>query len=149
MKIDYSLIKAEKNDFEFIKSAKLNTIFDYAKNISANEKEKIINYVKKFTEKYLNDYKIIVSKNVKCGVLLVREFEKGMLLDEIYLLENYRGIGIGSDIIKKEISKYDNIFLFVYKDNFRAVSLYTKLGFVIYEDKGERYLMLHKNKIDN
>ena len=40
-------------------------------------------------------------------------------------------------------------YLWVYKENSRAVDLYKRLGFNIYEDKGERFLMLYKNKCNN
>lgn len=144
MKINYELINATDDDFEFIRDAKITTIFEYAKNISSEEKEHILSYVDRFANKFLKDYKIIKKDNQKCGVFLIRDFEDGVLLDEIYLLPKYRNLGIGSDIIKNELKKHSRVYLYVYKENVRAVNLYKKLGFKVFEDKNERYLMLYQ-----
>jgi ribosomal protein S18 acetylase RimI-like enzyme len=144
MNTNYELIEAKNEDFEFIKNAKIITIFDYAKNISDEEREDILSYVNRFTEKFLKDYKIISKNNIKCGVFLIRDYEDGVLLDEIYLIPEYRNLGIGSNIIKSEIIKHNKVYLWVYKENSKAVDLYKRLGFYVYEDKGERFLMLYK-----
>lgn len=149
MKPNYELIEAKDEDFEFVKNAKITTIFDYAKNISDEERENILSYVNRFTAKFLKDYKIISKNDRKCGVFLIRDYEDGVLLDEIYLIPEYRNLGIGSNIIKREIIKHKKVYLWVYKENSRAVDLYKRLGFNIYEDKGERFLMLYKNKCNN
>ena len=138
----YYLTKANDDDFDFIKRAKITTIFDYAKNISNEEREQILSYVDRFTNKFLKDYRIIKNKNEKLGVFLVRDYEDGVLLDEIYLLPQYRNLGIGSDIIKNELKKHNKMYLYVYKENVKAVNLYKRLGFHVFEDKNERYLML-------
>ena len=142
MKIIYNLTKADDDDFDFVKRAKTITIFDYAKNISYEEKEQILSYVDRFTNKFLKDYRIIKNQNEKMGVFLVRDYEDGVLLDEIFLLPQYRNLGIGSDIIKNELEKHNKVYLYVYKENEKAVNLYKRLGFHIFEDKNERYLML-------
>ncbi len=142
MKTMYYLTKANDDDFDFIKRAKITTIFDYAKNISNEEREQILSYVDRFTNKFLKDYRIIKNKNEKLGVFLVRDYEDGVLLDEIYLLPQYRNLGIGSDIIKNELKKHNKMYLYVYKENVKAVNLYKRLGFHVFEDKNERYLML-------
>ena len=148
MKVKYELRKSENNDFKFVRDAKITTIFDYAKNISEEERKDILSYVDRFTNKFLSEYKIIVKDNKNCGVFLVRDYEDGVLLDEIYLIPECRNLGIGSDVIKKELKKQGKVYLWVYKENARAVGLYKKLGFNVFEDKGERYLMVY-NKCNN
>lgn len=144
MNTNYELIEAKNEDFEFIKNAKIITIFDFAKNLSDEEREDILSYVDRFTAKFLKDYKIISINNRKSGVFLIRDYEDGVLLDEIYLMPKYRNLGIGSNIIKSEIIKHNKVYLWVYKENSKAVDLYKRLGFDVYEDKGERFLMLYK-----
>ena len=89
----------------------------------------------------LDNYKIIYIDNNKVGCLLVVNKDDGVLLDEIYLNENYRNRGIGTDIIKKVIKKNSIVYLWVYKLNVKAISLYIKLGFKIIEETETRYYM--------
>lgn len=77
--------------------------------------------------------------------MLVESKSNEALLEEIYLEENYRNKGIGSDIIKEVISKNDIIYLWVYKLNIKAVSLYKKLGFKIIKKIETRYYMKYSN----
>ncbi len=147
MKIEYNLVNATEKDVNFLKDVKITTIFDYAKNISSEERVRILNYIDKCINENLKNYKIIKNNNKNCGVFGVRDYEDGILLDEIYLLPKYRNMGIGSDIIKNELEKHKKVYLFVYKDNIRAVNLYKKLGFDVFEDKNERFLMLYKKEV--
>lgn len=149
MKIDYELIRATDDDFELIKQTKIANIFDYAKNISTEEREHILSYVDRFTNKFLKEYKIIKKDNEKCGVFLVRDYEDGVLFDEIYLLPKYRNLGIGSEVIKNELEKHNKVYLCVYKENVKALNLYKKLGFNVFEDKNERYWMLYQKECIN
>ena len=63
------------------------------------------------------------------------------MLDEIYLEEKYRNKGIGTNIIKEVINNNDIIYLWVYKENVQAISLYKKLGFNVIEETESRYYM--------
>lgn len=146
MEINYKLTKAAENDLDFVKNAKIASIFDYAKDISTEEKARILNYINRFMDKFLLDYQIIVKDGAKCGVFLVREYEDGVLIDEIFLTPEYRGLGIGSSVIKTELKKHNKVYLWVYKENVGAIKLYQKLGFNVFEDNGERYLMLYENQ---
>ena len=57
------------------------------------------------------------------------------------LSEEYRNKGIGTDIIKKVISNNDTIYLWVYKENLKAISLYKKIGFFVIDETESRYYM--------
>lgn len=142
----YDLISAKDCDIDFIKQIKLKTIFDFAQNMSSKEKDIIITYVEGYVDKFLHEYKIISINGKKCGIFLVRNFEDGYLLDELYLLPEFRNKGIGSDIIKKAKGKYNKISLWVYKENLKAISLYKRMGFLISLDEKERFLMTYTKK---
>ena len=73
--------------------------------------------------------------------LLLTDKDDGTLLDEIYLEEKYRNKGIGTNIIKEVINNNDIIYLWVYKENVQAISLYKKLGFNVIEETESRYYM--------
>ena len=63
------------------------------------------------------------------------------MLDEIYVEQEYRNKGIGTDIIKNVINENDIIYLWVYKENVKAISLYKKLGFNVIDETDSRYYM--------
>lgn len=143
--MNYKLEKATINDVSKLIDYKLKNIFEYAGNLPNDEIIRIKEYVEKHIPIQLENYEIIYINNENAGCLLVESKNDGVLLDEIYLEENYRNIGIGTDIIKKIISRNDIIYLWVYKLNIRAVSLYKKLGFKITEETETRYFMKYSN----
>ena len=138
----YKLENASINDIERIKKYKLNTIFEYAKDLDKEEVERINNYVNEIVPKQILEYKNIILNNIVVGSFLLTKNEPGLLLDEIFIEEQYRNKGLGASIIKDIISKTNNnLYLWVYKDNIKAINLYNKLGFNIKEETGSRYYM--------
>lgn len=141
----YELMDALEEHLELIKKYKLNTIMEYATDIEDEEKNKIIKYVNKHVKEDLKKYKIILTNSDIIGCLLVVNYEDGIMLDEIYLEEDYRNQGIGSKILKKLINENDIIYLWVYKNNGKAIKLYTKLNFKIVNETDTRYFMKSTN----
>ena len=141
----YKLENASIKDIERIKKYKLNTIFEYAKDLNKEEVEKINNYVNKTISNQIFEYKNIVLNNIIVGSFLITKNENGLLLDEIFIEEQYRNKGIGTSIIKDVVSKSNsNVYLWVYKDNIKAFNLYNKIGFNIKEKTDSRYYMEYK-----
>lgn len=139
---DYELINASIKDIERIKKYKLNTIFEYAKDLDKEEIAKINNYVNKTIPNQILKYKnIILNNNIVGSILLIKNGEE-ILLDEIFIEEQYRNKGIGTSIIKDIVyNANNNVYLWVYKENIKAVNLYNKLGFNIKEETDSRYYM--------
>ncbi len=63
----YKLENASIKDIERIKKYKLNTIFEYAKDLDKEEVEKINNYVNKTISNQIFEYKNIVLNNIIVG----------------------------------------------------------------------------------
>ena len=139
--MEYELVESSSEDIDRLIDYKKRTIYEYAKELSENEMNKINNYVENEVPKLLNNYSNIVVDNKIVGCLLLTPKDDGTLLDEIYLEEEYRNKGIGTNIIKEVISNNDIIYLWVYKENIQAISLYKKLGFVVIEETESRYYM--------
>ena len=137
----HELVESSSEDIDRLIDYKKRTIYEFAKDLSENEINKINNYVKNEVPKLLNNYSNIVVDNKIVGCLLLTPKDDGILLDEIYLEEEYRNKGIGTNIIKEVISNNDIIYLWVYKENIQAISLYKKLGFVVIEETESRYYM--------
>lgn len=143
--MNYKLEKPIVSDVSKLIDYKLRTIFEYAGNLPNEAIARINEYVKKNVPMQLENYKIICVNYKKVGCLLVESTDDGVLVDEIYLEKNYRNQGIGTDIIKEIISKNGNIYLWVYKLNEKAISLYKRLGFKIKEETETRYYMKYSN----
>ena len=139
--MEYKLIKVSNKDIDRLIEYKKKIIFEYAKDLSEEEIIEINNYVKKEVKKLIKDYFNIIVDNKIVGSLLLTKKDDGILLDEIYIEEKYRNKGIGTNIIKEVISNNNIIYLWVYKENISAISLYKKLGFNVIKETETRYYM--------
>ncbi len=140
----YNLVKPTNDDIKILIEYKKNIIYEYAKDLSKEEVDKINNYVENNVPKLLNQYSIIKVNNEIIGCLLVTPKDDGVLIDELFLEEKYRNKGIGTNIINKVLKNNNIVYLWVYKDNIKAVSLYKRIGFKIIEETESRYYMQYK-----
>ena len=139
--MEYELLKSSDKDLDRLIEYKKRTIYEYAGDLSENEINKINSYVDCEVSNLINDYCNIIVDNKIAGCLLTTNKDDGKLLDEIYLEEEYRNNKIGTRIIKDILNNNDIVYLWVYKENRRAISLYKKLGFNIIEETESRYYM--------
>lgn len=139
--MDYQLVDATKNDKEMLTKFKLASILDYANDLNDDEITKIKDYVETNLPKQLNQYKIIMANEKKIGCVLVTDYKDGVLLDEIYLVSEFRGKGIGTNIISNVLKNHKKVYLWVYKNNENAIKLYEKLGFKIKDTTDSRIFM--------
>lgn len=137
----YILVKASKKDISRLIKYKKDIIYMYSKDLSKEEKEKIDDYIFNSVNESLKDYLNIVINDKIIGSILITDLKEGKLLDEIYLEKEFRNTGIGTDIIRKMLEKNKNIYLWVYKENEKAISLYNRLGFIIVDETESRYYM--------
>ena len=140
----YNIVDSTINDISSIVKYKCNNIFEYAADISEEEKNKIINYVFNDINKEYGNFKMIIVSNIIIGIVGVIDYEDGKMIDEIFIEEDFRNMGIGSDIIEKIVNETEKVYLWVYMDNVRAVKLYKKIGFVIIEENKDKYLMRYE-----
>ena len=139
--MNYILEKSSNKDIDRLIEYKKETIYEYAKDLSNEEIDEINSYVISEVSKLINDYLNIKVDNKIIGCLLLTNKDDGKQIDEIYLEEEYRNKKIGTNIIKEIINNNDIVYLWVYKENKRAISLYKKLGFNIIEETETRYYM--------
>ena len=139
--MEYKLLKSSSNDINRLIEYKKRTIYEYAKDLSAEEINKINRYITSEVPKLINVYCNIMVDNKIIGCLLLTNKDDGKLLDEIYLEKVYRNKGIGTEIIRDILSNNDIVYLWVYKKNDKAISLYRKLGFNVIEETESRCYM--------
>ena len=145
--MEYELINSSKNDIERLIKYKKETIYEFANNLSEEEINRINNYIITNVPKLLDNYLNIVINNKVIGCVLITNKDDGKLLDEIYIEEKFRNKGIGTSIIKDIIRENSIVYLWVYKENKQAISLYKKLGFKVIDETDSRYYMKHNNSI--
>lgn len=143
----YELINSSKNDIERLIKYKKETIYEFANNLSEEEINRINNYIITNVPKLLDNYLNIVINNKVIGCVLITNKDDGKLLDEIYIEEKFRNKGIGTSIIKDIIRENTIVYLWVYKENKQAISLYKKLGFKVIDETDSRYYMKYNNSI--
>ena len=137
----YKLVKASKKDIPRLIRYKKDIIYMYSKDLAEDERNKIDEYVITSAHEMFEDYYNIIIDDKIIGSILLKDMPQGKLLDEIYLEKEFRNTGIGTDIIRKMLKKNRNIYLWVYKENKKAISLYNRLGFIIVDETDSRYYM--------
>ena len=137
----YKLVKASKKDIPRLIRYKKDIIYMYSKDLAEDERNKIDQYVITSVNEMFKDYYNIIIDDKIIGSILLKDMPQGKLLDEIYLEKEFRNTGIGTDIIRKMLKKNRNIYLWVYKENKKAISLYKRLGFIIVDETDSRYYM--------
>ena len=144
----YKLIKASKKDIPRLIRYKEGIIYMYSKGLSGEERNKIDEYIiTSVNEMFKYYYNIIIDDKI-IGSVCIKDLENVKLLDEIYLEKGFRNKGIGTDIIMKVLKEIanKNIYLWVYKDNTKAVSLYKRLRFKAIDETESRYYMEYNVK---
>lgn len=142
----YKLVKSFKKDIPRLIQYKKDIIYMYSKGLSEEEKENINEYVINSVNEIFKDYYNIIIDDKIIGSVCIRDLENAKLLDEIYLEKEFRNKGIGTDIIRKIIENNESVYLWVYKKNIKAVSLYKRLGFKIIDETESRYYMEYNVK---
>ena len=147
--IRYILVKAAKKDIPRLIKYKKDIIYMYSKDLAEDERNKISEYVTNSVSEMFKDYYNIVFDDKIIGSILLKDIQEGKLIDEIYIEKEFRNNGIGTDIIMKVVKKSNNknIYLWVYKENIKAVSLYKRLGFKIIDETEFRYYMEYNEKV--
>ena len=145
---NYILVKASKKDIPRLIQYKKDIIYMYSKDLVEDERKRIDEYVINSVNEMFKDYYNIIIDDKIIGSVCIKDLENAKLLDEIYLEKEFRNNGIGTDIIMKLLkeSNNKNIYLWVYKENSKAVSLYKRLGFKIIDETESRYYMEYNVK---
>ena len=148
---DHVMRDATDDDLEFVYFSELETVEE-----NKND-PKVQKYIRQDAKESIGHTKIIVVNGEDVGVYQayatnewgLREGNKDWwYLAHIYIKPAYRGLGIGSNIIKQDIRNHDKILLQVMKSNKRAMKLYESLGFKFSQenDHGGIVMRYEKNK---
>ena len=139
--MNLQFIEATCEDVEAIFS-QAKELIDTYEDISAIDYEKVIAWVRRKIEKHIREYVCVLLDCKKCACY--RLCEDGEL-DDLYVFPSWRNRGIGSVILRKcaEESK-ENLYLYVFSNNDRAISFYKRYGFSIRETVCKTRLILER-----
>ena len=115
---------------------------DAYEDVASFDYDKVKDWIKRKINKYISEYIRIYKDKTVCGYYRVCRDGNEYELDDFYLLEDFRGQGIGTYALNHILNENKaGFFLYVFKRNIPAIRLYEKFGFTVREDLGTRYIM--------
>ena len=140
MKLEYTV--AQNEDIEVIFSMSRELIDSY-EDTGSIDYDKVIQWMRSKIEQHIGDYVCVFADGKKAGYYRFCPFDGRMELDDLYVLPEYRGKGIGSSVIRRCCGPTDlPVFLYVFSANRRAIALYERMGFQITQRVSPtRYIM--------
>ena len=144
--VDYELVPSEFNsyldgllimdidekDCDCIFEEMQKVVLTY-EDLNSIDVKYVMEWLKRKVCNHMDWYKKIVVNHQVVGYYAIRENE----LEDFYILDGYRGKGIGSQIMEM----IDCDTLCVFRKNVGAISFYEKFGFEVEEEMKTRYIM--------
>ena len=117
-------------------------LIDTYEDVSAIDYEKVLCWVRQKIADNISDYIRVICSGTTVGYYRLVPWEDGLELDDFYILEQHRGLGIGSRILERCCASGKPLMLYVFSGNTRAISLYRRFGFEItWQVSPTRYIM--------
>lgn len=123
-------------------------IQDYEK-LESIDFPKVMNWVREKIEHSIDEYTVIFLNEQKAGYYHFYRNDDGLYeIDDLYVYAEFQNQGIGSEVVKKCCASVcEPVMLYVFVENKRAISLYKRLGFKVFETiHGSRYIMKNENR---
>jgi len=118
-------------------------LIDAYEDVASIPYEKVLAWVRKKIIDKIGQYTRVLKDGKIVGYYRLHEEEDAWELDDLYVLEQYRGRGIGSAVLAKCLKDAGGpVFLYVFKRNVGAVRLYERMGFRKQQDVGQSRMIL-------
>lgn len=134
--------QATKADVERI-FALSKTLIDRYEDLDSIDYAKVLQWVRRKIEAQIGEYQRVLMDGSLAGYVHFHPDGERMELDDLYILPEYRGQGIGTAVVEKCCAETEKpVYLYVFRRNEGAVRLYQRLGFEIVQEVGSsRYIM--------
>ena len=136
--------KYTDEDYEFVYNLKKEVYIEYVIKYynEFNEKEQRDRFNKRIKDIKNNTY-IIYYKGIRVGFYTIKEYKEYIEIENICILKQYQGLGIGTKVLKDILDAKKDIRLQYFKCN-PVYKLYEKLGFVVDGENDNHYTMTRK-----
>ena len=146
--IDYLIRSAIPDDHDLIYTLMVESVRPYVEKIWGwDESFQQNDFDRDFA--VITHFRVIEIDRRFIGFLQCRFEHPYLDVVEIHLLSEYRGKGIGSDILrclqKDCVIQNRKIRIGCFKDNYRSKALYQKLGFIQTEETDTHYILKYPN----
>lgn len=118
-------------------------LIDQYEDIASIDYDKVLQWVRRKIEAQIGEYQRVLMDGSLAGYVHFHPDGERMELDDLYILPEYRGQGIGTAVVEKCCAETEKpVYLYVFRCNEGAVRLYQRLGFEIVQEVGSsRYIM--------
>lgn len=111
-------------------------------DLTAIDFEKVLAWVHRKISENISGYTRICRDGHLVGYYRLVPCAEGLELDDFYILEPFRGQGIGSQVLRRCCESDVPLILYVFTKNTRAIRLYRRFGFHITQAVSPtRYIM--------
>lgn len=118
-------------------------LIDQYEDVASIDYDKVLQWVRRKTDAQIGEYQRVLMDGDLAGYVHFHPDGERMELDDLYILPEYRGRGIGTAVVEKCCAETEKpVYLYVFRRNEGAVRLYRRLGFEIVQEVGSsRYIM--------
>ena len=133
---------AEQRDLPLL-FALNRALIDQYEDVDSIDYDRVLAWVEKNLRKQLPHFRRILHDGQLAGFFCLSDGE----LDNLFVLPEYRGIGLGTEMIRYCQALSPSLTLYVFRKNVRAIALYQRMGFQITKEAGKtRYIMEWKRQ---
>ena len=135
-------ICAEQRDLPLLFRLNRQLIEEY-EDLGSIDYERVLTWVERNLAENLPHFRKILVGGIPAGFFCLN----GSELDSLFVFPEFRGQGIASDVIRYCQKCSPFLYLYVFRNNTRAIELYKRMGFQIAKEAGKtRYIMEWKNQ---
>ena len=96
--------------------------------------EMALDWTKRKIEKRIDEYTRVLCDGAAAAYYRFAPDGERMELDDLYVLPEYRGRGVGTAVLRRCLAQGKPVYLYVFTGNTRALALYEREGFRKVED---------------